>query len=232
MKSDFVNNVSHELRTPISMLQGYSEAIIDGVAQSDEEVREFAQIIYDESLRIGRLVNDMLDLARMEAGFNQMDNQKLLLAPLLRKVISNFDVLAKENFVELGLELETPDLEYSYDPDRMEQVLINLIMNAIRHTGKEGYDGKVILKQTIDVARSNLVITVSDNGSGIAEEDIPYLFERFYKVDKARKRGKAVGTGIGLAIVKNIVEAHNGKISVESELGKGSDFIITLPLYK
>ncbi|HCA3797363.1 TPA: HAMP domain-containing protein [Listeria monocytogenes] len=201
MKSDFVNNVSHELRTPISMLQGYSEAIIDGVAQSDEEVREFAQIIYDESLRIGRLVNDMLDLA-------------------------------KENFVELGLELETPDLEYSYDPDRMEQVLINLIMNAIRHTGKEGYDGKVILKQTIDEARSNLVITVSDNGSGIAEEDIPYLFERFYKVDKARKRGKAVGTGIGLAIVKNIVEAHNGKISVESELGKGSDFIITLPLYK
>ncbi|EAC8513777.1 HAMP domain-containing protein [Listeria monocytogenes] len=232
MKSDFVNNVSHELRTPISMLQGYSEAIIDGVAQSDEEVREFAQIIYDESLRIGRLVNDMLDLARMEAGFNQMDNQKLPLAPLLRKVISNFDVLAKENFVELGLELETPDLEYSYDPDRMEQVLINLIMNAIRHTGKEGYDGKVILKQTIDEARSNLVITVSDNGSGIAEEDIPYLFERFYKVDKARKRGKAVGTGIGLAIVKNIVEAHNGKISVESELGKGSDFIITLPLYK
>ncbi|MBC1341305.1 cell wall metabolism sensor histidine kinase WalK [Listeria welshimeri] len=230
MKSDFVNNVSHELRTPISMLQGYSEAIIDGVAQSEEEVREFAQIIYDESLRIGRLVNDMLDLARMEAGFNHMDNQKMPIAPLLEKVIANFDVLAKENFVELGLELETPNLEYSYDQDRMEQVLINLIMNAIRHTGKEGYAGKVILKQTIDKTRNNLVITVSDNGSGIAEEDIPYLFERFYKVDKARKRGKAVGTGIGLAIVKNIVEAHNGKISVESVLGEGSDFIITLPL--
>ncbi|MBC1364235.1 cell wall metabolism sensor histidine kinase WalK [Listeria welshimeri] len=230
MKSDFVNNVSHELRTPISMLQGYSEAIIDGVAQSDEEVREFAQIIYDESLRIGRLVNDMLDLARMEAGFNHMDNHKMPIAPLLEKVIANFDVLAKENFVELGLELETPNLEYSYDQDRMEQVLINLIMNAIRHTGKEGYAGKVILKQTIDKTRNNLVITVSDNGSGIAEEDIPYLFERFYKVDKARKRGKAVGTGIGLAIVKNIVEAHNGKISVESVLGEGSDFIITLPL--
>ncbi|MBC1476039.1 ATP-binding protein, partial [Listeria grandensis] len=103
-------------------------------------------------------------------------------------------------------------------------------MNAIRHTGKEGYAGKVILKQTIDKTRNNLVITVSDNGSGIAEEDIPYLFERFYKADKARKRGKAVGTGIGLAIVKNIVEAHNGKISVESVLGEGSDFIITLPL--
>ncbi|MBC1970921.1 cell wall metabolism sensor histidine kinase WalK [Listeria welshimeri] len=230
MKSDFVNNVSHELRTPISMLQGYSEAIIDGVAQSDEEVREFAQIIYDESLRIGRLVNDMLDLARMEAGFNHMDNQKMPIAPLLEKVIANFDVLAKENFVELGLELETPNLEYSYDQDRMEQVLINLIMNAIRHTGKEGYAGKVILKQMIDKTRNNLVITVSDNGSGIAEEDIPYLFERFYKADKARKRGKAVGTGIGLAIVKNIVEAHNGKISVESVLGEGSDFIITLPL--
>ncbi|WP_239254562.1 ATP-binding protein [Listeria ilorinensis] len=229
MKSDFVNNISHELRTPISMLQGYSEAIIDGVAQSDEEVREFAQIIYDESLRIGRLVNDMLDLARMEAGFNQLDKKEQLLVPFIEKVAGNFDVLAKENHVTLIVEADDPSLVYLFDRDRMEQVLINLIMNAIRHTGREGYDGRVIVREAINREANQLIITVGDNGSGIDEKDIPYLFERFYKADKARTRGKA-GTGIGLAIVKNIVEAHNGKITVESEVGKGSTFIITLPL--
>ncbi len=229
MKSDFVNNISHELRTPISMLQGYSEAIIDGVAQSDEEVREFAQIIYDESLRIGRLVNDMLDLARMEAGFNQLDKKEQLLVPFIEKVAGNFDVLAKENHVTLAVEADNPSLVYSFDRDRMEQVLINLIMNAIRHTGREGYDGRVVVREHVNHEANQLMITVGDNGSGIDEKDIPYLFERFYKADKARTRGKA-GTGIGLAIVRNIVEAHNGKITVESKVGEGSTFIITLPL--
>ncbi|MBC1434684.1 ATP-binding protein [Paenilisteria rocourtiae] len=229
MKADFVNNVSHELRTPISMLQGYSEAIIDGVAQTDEEVREFAQIIYDESLRIGRLVNDMLDLARMEAGFNQLEKERLQVTPFLDKVVSNFEVLAKENNVKLRLVTDNPDLEYTFDPDRMEQVLVNLVMNAIRHTGREDYEGVVEVHETADFQADELMIKIIDNGSGIPEEDLPFLFERFYKADKARTRGKT-GTGIGLAIVKNIVEAHNGKITVESHLGIGSTFIVTLPL--
>lgn len=229
MKSDFVSNISHELRTPISMLQGYSEAIIDGVAQTDEEVREFAQIIYEESLRIGRLVNDMLDLARMEAGFTQLDKQEIKLAPFISKVVSNFEVLAKENFVELNLEIDDYDLMYTFDVDRLEQVLINLIMNAIRHTGREGYHGVVTVKEHADYVNRQLLIIVSDNGSGIPEADIPYLFERFYKADKARTRGKA-GTGIGLAIVKNIIEAHHGNITVESTVDVGSSFIISLPL--
>ncbi|EMG29108.1 hypothetical protein LFLEISCH_02016 [Listeria fleischmannii subsp. fleischmannii LU2006-1] len=229
MKSDFVSNISHELRTPISMLQGYSEAIIDGVAQTDEEVREFAQIIYEESLRIGRLVNDMLDLARMEAGFTQLDKQEMKLAPFISKVVSNFEVLAKENFVELNLEIDDNNLMYTFDVDRLEQVLINLIMNAIRHTGREGYHGVVTVKEHADYVNGQLLIIVSDNGSGIPEADIPYLFERFYKADKARTRGKA-GTGIGLAIVKNIIEAHHGNITVESTVGVGSSFIISLPL--
>ncbi|MBC1499484.1 cell wall metabolism sensor histidine kinase WalK [Listeria weihenstephanensis] len=229
MKTDFVNNVSHELRTPISMLQGYSEAIIDGVAQTDEEVREFAQIIYDESLRIGRLVNDMLDLARMEAGFNQLEKERLPLVPFLDKVVSNFEVLAKENNVKLKLVMDDPDLEYTFDPDRMEQVLVNLIMNAIRHTGREDYEGVVEVHEAANFYADELVIKIIDNGSGIPEADIPFLFERFYKADKARTRGKT-GTGIGLSIVKNIVEAHNGKITVESHLGIGSTFIVTLPL--
>ncbi|WP_163654231.1 ATP-binding protein [Listeria sp. PSOL-1] len=229
MKSDFVSNISHELRTPISMLQGYSEAIIDGIAQNEEEVREFAQIIYEESLRIGRLVNDMLDLARMEAGFNHLDKKEQKVVPFIKKVVSNFGVLARENFVELKIDARDPDLVYQFDTDRLEQVLINLIMNAIRHTGRSGYHGVVTVKESVDEVNEQLLIVVQDNGVGIPEQDIPYLFERFYKADKARTRSKA-GTGIGLAIVKNIVEAHNGKITIESELGKGSSFIISLPL--
>lgn len=228
-KSDFVSNISHELRTPISMLQGYSEAIIDGVAQTEDEVREFAQIINEESLRIGRLVNEMLDLSRMEAGFTQLDKRETELVPFLKKILSNFDVLSKENNVELKLEADDPEIRYAFDRDRLEQVLINLIMNAIQHTGNDGEVGKVTVHEHVDYANEQLLISVSDNGTGIAEADIPYLFERFYKADKARTRGKA-GTGIGLAIVKNIVNAHNGQITVESTVGKGSSFIISLPL--
>ncbi|WP_167628733.1 ATP-binding protein [Listeria valentina] len=228
-KSDFVSNISHELRTPISMLQGYSEAIIDGVAQTEEEVREFAQIINEESLRIGRLVNDMLDLSRMEAGFTQLDKRETELVPFLQKIVSNFDVLSKENNVKLKLEADDPDVRYSFDRDRLEQVLINLIMNAIRHTGNDGKVGTVTVHEHVDHANEQLLISVNDDGTGIPEADIPYLFERFYKADKARKRGKA-GTGIGLAIVKNIVDAYNGQITVESTVGKGSSFIVSLPL--
>lgn len=138
-------------------------------------------------------------------------------------------MLAKENNVKLRLVTDNPDLEYTFDPDRMEQVLVNLVMNAIRHTGREDYEGVVEVHETADFQADELMIKIIDNGSGIPEEDLPFLFERFYKADKARTRGKT-GTGIGLAIVKNIVEAHNGKITVESHLGIGSTFIVTLPL--
>lgn len=228
MKTDFVNNVSHELRTPISMLQGYSEAIIDGVAQNEEDVRAFAEIIYEESLRIGRLVNEMLDLARMEAGFANLNRQKASLTALAKKVVANLQVLATENHVKLEVSSIPADIYYSFDQDRMEQVFINLIMNAIRHTNREDEAGEVHvrLKQTEEYIK----MTIQDNGTGISDADIPYLFERFYKVDKARMRGETKGTGIGLAIVKSIVDAHGGYIKVESVLGEGASFIIQLPL--
>lgn len=228
MKTDFVNNVSHELRTPISMLQGYSEAIIDGVAQNEEEVRAFAEIIYEESLRIGRLVNEMLDLARMEAGFTNLDKKAGSLTALANKVTANLQVLAEENHVSLAVSSSPANIPYFFDQDRMEQVFINLIMNAIQHTGREGHEGKVAVQ--LEKLEDRIKIAIQDNGAGISEADIPYLFERFYKADKARIRGETKGTGIGLAIVKNIVDAHGGYIKVESVLGKGSSFIIQLPL--
>lgn len=223
LRIDFVSNVSHELRTPISMLQGYSEAIIDDVVETDEEKKELAQIIYDESLRIGRLVNELLDLARMEAGHLSLNYEEVNMEQFLHRIINKFGGIAKENGVELKGNFEVHDIVVKLDPDRIEQVLTNLIDNAIRYTPENGH---VIIRLTKTVNGVN--ISVQDNGAGIPAEDLPFVFERFYKADKARTRGRA-GTGLGLAIAKNIIDAHNGQISVQSKLGNGTTFSFNLP---
>ncbi|AST06927.1 PAS domain-containing sensor histidine kinase [Anoxybacillus flavithermus] len=223
LRKDFIANVSHELRTPIAMLQGYSEAIVDDIAATDEEKKELAKVIYDESLRMGRLVNDLLDLARMEAGHLMLHHEQVPLKPYVERIIHKFQALAKEKGVHLLVEMND-GLIVSFDPDRIEQVLTNLIDNALRHTD-EGGEVRVIVDADEEVVR----ISVQDSGSGIPEEDLPFVFERFYKADKARTRGRS-GTGLGLAIAKNIVEAHKGTITVHSKLGEGTTFTFTLPL--
>ncbi|NNU90379.1 MULTISPECIES: ATP-binding protein [Anoxybacillus] len=223
LRKDFIANVSHELRTPIAMLQGYSEAIVDDIAATDEEKKELAKVIYDESLRMGRLVNDLLDLARMEAGHLTLHHEQVPLKPYIERIIHKFQALAKEKGVHLLVEMND-ELIVSFDPDRIEQVLTNLIDNALRHTD-EGGEVRVIVDADEEVVR----ISVQDSGSGIPEEDLPFVFERFYKADKARTRGRS-GTGLGLAIAKNIVEAHKGTITVHSKLGEGTTFTFTLPL--
>jgi len=230
LRKDFVANVSHEIRTPLSMLQGYSEALIDNIAASPEEQTEMAQVIYDESLRMGRLVNDLLDLARMEAGHLEMKHERVDVGSLVKRVHRKFLVYAKERGIRLRYEL--PDLELvlrAADEDRLEQVLTNLLDNALRHT-PEG--AEIALQAEPAVARgvSCVRLTVRDEGQGIPAEDIPYIFERFYKADKARTRGASTGTGLGLAIVKNIVESHRGTIEATSVLGKGTAFTLLLPV--
>nr|WP_239565153.1 ATP-binding protein [Brevibacillus fulvus] len=222
LRKDFLANVSHELRTPLSMLQGYSEAIVDGVVESREEQQELAKIIYDESVRMSRLVNELLDIARMEAGFVELSKETIALVPYLERIQRKFGTLAKERGVALRLVMDTALPSILIDPDRIEQVLTNLIDNALRHTPPEG---TVTLRAS---GEQPLVLEVSDTGSGIPQEDLPFVFERFYKADKARTRGSA-GTGLGLAIAKNIVEAHGGAINVQSKLGEGTTFIIQLP---
>jgi two-component system sensor histidine kinase ResE len=222
LRIDFVANVSHELRTPIAMLQGYSEAIIDDIAGSEEEKQEIIKIIYDESLRIGRLVNELLDLARMEAGHIALQYEKVDVGRFVQRITSKFQAIARENKIELSCSAEENVL-FSLDPDRIEQVLTNLIDNAIRHTPEGGH-----ISVSQKSAESGIVISVRDDGTGIPEEDLPFVFERFYKADKARTRGKS-GTGLGLAIAKNIVDAHNGRITVSSKLHEGTAFTIFLP---
>lgn len=223
MRKDFIANVSHELRTPISMLQGYSEAIVDDIAESQEEKKEMAKVIYDESLRMGRLVNELLDLARMEAGHIQLTKETVNLSSFMNRIIHKFQGLAKEHNIHLTAELESDIPDPLFDPDRIEQVLTNLIDNAIRHTPQQG---SVMLRVNED--DFGLKVEVTDSGSGIPEEDLPFVFERFYKADKARTRGRA-GTGLGLAIAKNIIDAHHGHISVQSKIGQGTTFSFSLP---
>lgn len=228
LRKDFLANVSHELKTPIAMLRGYSEAIIDDVAASEKEKKEIAAIIYEETERMGRLVNDLLDLARIESGKIRLNLSEVEIPEFLEKIVRKFSGVAKENGVSLIPETAVSQAERAYfDPDRIEQVLTNLIDNAIRHTPQGG-----MVTVSCSAAKEEFLFRVKDNGAGIAEEDLPFVFERFYKADKARTRGEKTGTGLGLAIARHIVEAHGGKIAVHSKVGEGTQFTFTIPKKK
>ncbi|QLG42832.1 HAMP domain-containing protein [Paenibacillus sp. E222] len=230
MRRDFVANVSHEIRTPLSMMQGYSEALLDGMAASPEESEELIQVIHDESLRMGRLVKDLLDLARMEAGHTDMAVKEVDLIELLERVYRKFSVRSKEQDIHLRFECKQTSIElHQADEDRLEQVFTNLLDNAFRHT-PSGKNVVISAELLSDIRTPLAKVTVKDEGVGIPSSDLPFIFERFYKADKARVRGESVGTGLGLAIVKNIVDAHHGTIIVNSVLGEGTEFILQFPV--
>jgi two-component system, OmpR family, sensor histidine kinase ResE len=223
LRKDFIANVSHELRTPLSMMQGYAEALLDEFGDDPEQRRELTSIIHDETLRMKRLVNDLLDLAQLESGHFQMNFDHTDIVALVKKVARKFQALAADRDIQLTGDLpEYPVLVWA-DEDRMEQVFTNLLDNAIRHTGPAG-----TVQLTVSEADATVQVAVSDTGSGIPEEDIPYIWERFYKADKARTRGSS-GTGLGLAITRHIVLEHRGDIQVQSKLGEGTTFVVTIP---
>lgn len=225
LRSDFIANVSHELRTPIAMLQGYAEAILDGVVVDEEDRNEMIKIIYDESQRMGRLVTDLLDLARMESGHMRLYKHHIPLTPAIERMTQKFAQVAKEKHVDLRfISSISEDVVIEMDEDRIEQVLTNLVDNALRHTPSEG-----AVTVSLAYEKTYAKIEVRDTGIGIPQEDLPYVFERFYKADKARTRSKG-GTGLGLAIARNIVEAHNGNIAVTSVEKEGTAFTFYLPL--
>ncbi|ALS27728.1 histidine kinase [Paenibacillus sp. 32O-W] len=230
LRRDFVANVSHELRTPLSMLQGYSEALLDDIVSSPEERKELVQVIHDESLRMGRLVKDLLDLAKMEEGRLELNLRPVETGTIIKRVLRKFQVIAKEQDIRLVSRLPDEPLELkAADEDRLEQVLTNLLDNALRHTPPGAEIAISGSRKTVDGAPC-VQIQVKDQGQGIPAEDLPYIFERFYKADKARKRAGSVGTGLGLAIVSSIIEAHKGRIEAESVVGQGTTFTILLPV--
>lgn len=221
MKKRFIANVSHELRTPIQMLQGYTEALLDDIVETKEEQIEFLNIILDESKRLNRLVNELLSIAKYDAGEMNLDIEQVHLEQLFVKLRQTFQQRLIENKVELIIHNQVN--QWMLDYDKMFQVFTNLIDNAIRYTNLNA----TIELNSIEVD-GHLVIKIIDNGVGISEEHLQHIFDRFYKADEARTRGNH-GTGLGLFIVKSIIERHDGDIQVESVQNKGTTFTIRIP---
>lgn len=221
VRKDFFANVSHELKTPITSIKGFTETLLDG-AMEDKNLREsFLSIILTESDRMQSLIQDLLNLSKIEQQNFKLDITKVSVKTLIEDVFLMLNQKADEKNIELSSLVKTP-LEIEGDALRLKQIFINLIDNAIHYTPR---DGKVFI--TASETNEKIVVRVNDTGVGINKTDVPRIFERFYRVDKARSRNSG-GTGLGLAIVKHLVEAHKGKIEVESKLGQGTSFIVTL----
>lgn len=221
---DFVANVSHDLRTPLTVIQGFSQAILDSATESPERA---ATVIHDEAARMSRMVQDLLDLARLESGQLQMTYAQVNPELLLQTVAGRFALYAESQNIMLKIDIDDDLPVITGDGDRLAQVLTNLVDNALKHTPA---GGTVTLSGTYVEQNGAVELAVSDTGKGIPQEDLSRIFERFYQVDKARTRDKhRKGAGLGLAISKEIVSAHGGSIHAESVVGLGSRFVVRLP---
>jgi two-component system phosphate regulon sensor histidine kinase PhoR len=224
VRSDFVANVSHELRTPLTSIKGFVETLLDGGLRDTDAARRFLNIISQEADRLNRLIHDLLDLSKMESGRTELHLTRLFLAPLVEEIRQTMDArLAERN---IGISVELGSTPVWADEDRIREVLVNLIDNAIKYTTEGG------LIRVSEIGRGDRQeFIICDNGIGIPKESLGRIFERFYRVDKARSREMG-GTGLGLSIVKHIIDRHGGRVWVESEWGKGSCFHFTLAKYQ
>ena len=223
VRSDFVANVSHELKTPLTSIKGFVETLLEGAIDDKENNREFLRVIQEHTHRLENLINDLLDLASLEERGIVLNTQEFNIKELVDKVLADFEGQLKNKEIEAGNELPG-NLIVKADKDRIEQVFTNLIDNAVKFNRSKGTI-KIYAEETAD---SKIKFTVKDTGFGIPVKDIPRIFERFYRVDKARSRGLG-GTGLGLSIVKHIIELHKGSVGVESVEGLGSEFFFILP---
>ncbi|SNZ11817.1 PAS/PAC sensor signal transduction histidine kinase [Terribacillus aidingensis] len=223
MRKDFVANVSHELKTPLTSIRGFSETLLEDGALEDRELTErFLTIINNESQRLQALVKDLLELSRLEKDELQIRMERLDFRKMVDTIMPIIEQHAESKQIQVQLEL--PDsVIMRGDEDRLKQLVINLMNNAVNYTSS---NGSVRLKVTH--SNDSVFAEISDTGLGIPEDSLDRIFERFYRVDKARSRNTG-GTGLGLAIVKHVVEAHGGTISVSSEVNKGTTFSIRLP---
>lgn len=222
-RRDFIANVSHELRTPLTSIQGYTETLLDSSPEQNA-TRDFLEVIRKNATRMARLTEDLLTLARVESGEQRFDVQPVAPGELLQEAVQNFREVARNQGVELQIE-DHADTQVNADREAVHQVFSNLVDNALKY----GATGKRIVLGARPVERG-VEFYVQDFGPGIPSEHLPRLFERFYRVDKARSR-ESGGTGLGLAIAKHIVLAHGGTIRAESELNHGCAFMFVLPRF-
>ena len=248
MQRDLVVNISHDLQTPLTSIRGFSQAIVDGSIRDVHGLHRAGKIIYEEASRMGRMVNDLLDLAKLEAGQIEMTRAPVDLRALLGSCVAKFALRAQAADLQLLLDMPETLPSVQGDPDRLDQAFSNLLENAIKYTPA---GGRVLVNGYLTAGQRKpgappqalkapqpgpewrlgngrwVVVTVSDTGVGIPEDDLDRIFERFYRADKARSdKG---GVGLGLSIVREIVQAHGGTVRASSHMGQGSQFHIALP---
>ncbi len=223
MRIEFVANVSHELRTPLTSIKGFIETLKDGAIDDSQNNRRFLDIIETHAERLNNLINDLLELSKIESKEMKTEFQTLNLKNLVEKTVFNFKEALKQKDIIAAIDFPTDFPQVKVDAQKIEQVFNNLVGNAIKFTPE---NGKIKIK---GFDKQEMVqIEVSDTGIGISQEHLSRLFERFYRVDKARSR-ELGGTGLGLSIVKHIIQVHGGTVGVESKVGKGSRFFFILP---
>jgi two-component system phosphate regulon sensor histidine kinase PhoR len=222
VRRDFVANVSHELRTPLASIRGYAETLLEGALEDRENNRKFVEIILSQAIRLNNIASDLLALSEIESNALRPEPHPVSLRSALETALRTVESLARLHGVRL-LWGELPDVQVLGHELRLEQALSNLLDNAVKFNRT---DGEVRLETLVEDGWA--IVTVADTGMGIASQDLPRIFERFYRADKARSR-ETGGTGLGLAIVRHAVEQMGGEVSVESEFGRGSRFTIRLP---
>jgi two-component system phosphate regulon sensor histidine kinase PhoR len=222
IRRDFVANVSHEFRTPLAAIRVMAETIAVRGKRDPEAATHFAEKIMNETDRLTALSEDLLDLAKIEAGLSITRQERFLLSEIVDRIVAEYTPVGERKGVTIG-SLVTPDIAVHADKDAVYQILMNLVDNAVKYTQSGG-----TIHVTAEPAGDRVLIKVSDSGIGIPVEDLTRIFERFYRVDKARSR-ESGGTGLGLSIVKHLVEEHGGRVLAESGPGAGSTFSFTLP---
>ncbi|MCP4376294.1 MAG: PAS domain-containing protein [bacterium] len=226
MKTDFVSNVSHELKTPLASIKAYIEMLIDGEAEDEQTKLDFYDIISGETDRLHRLIENILNISRIESGVVKIVREPTSLTGVVKRVLDVASPQAKLKEIELEERLAPVFYQIEADQDMIYQAVMNLVSNAIKYTPK---GGRIVVEVSVDERRGVAVCTVMDDGAGVPEADLPHIFEKFYRVNANKKLAK--GTGLGLTLVKHIVESvHNGELSVTSEEGHGSTFCFELPV--
>lgn len=220
MRKEFVANVSHELRTPLTLIKGFVETLLDGAKEDPETTTKFLHTIQKHTNRLTFLIEDLLTISKLESGQLSMRRTWIDLHAVVGKVLEQLQGTARKREVRLASEIPESQTVFA-DEERLEQVLFNLIENAIKY-------GAGTVRISVAQKNENLQLCISDEGPGIPPESLERVFERFYRVDRARSREQG-GTGLGLAIVKHIVQSHGGEVWAESELGHGAKFFFTLP---
>lgn len=226
LKSDFVSKASHELRTPLSSISAYIEMLVDGDAEDEDARQEFYKVISTETDRLRRLIDNLLNISRIEAGLMHIEREQVQIGELVERAVQSMMHQAKENNLDIHTKLAQVDLTITGDSDMLYQVIVNLLSNAIKYTPQ---GGRITVAADADHLTRSLHLSVADTGLGIAPDETEKVFDKFYRVENYRRI--ANGTGLGLNLCRHIVETlHNGQIGLDSTLGMGSRFWFTIPM--